>query len=209
MGGRNLVLAGWTRMLGLSATALVVVACSSAPEPVVLPTRSPAASQPAASQPAGASVAPGSSDVPSAPAPTDPPSQPVPTDAQPTGAPASSGPGDSGGPAASLAPDVTSMTIKRTADCASNNGTGTVGMIRISWTAEGSDGVRISIDPPSPDVAYGYGFADYAATGSVDLPFACDPPTTDAKGAYHLYVVTTLHTKGYYAWRFAKVYQTP
>ena len=29
----------------------------------------------------------------------------------------------------------------------------------------------------------------------------------DRRSAYHLYVVTTLHDKGYYAWRFAKVYE--
>jgi hypothetical protein len=169
------------RGLGLIAIALVVGACSSAPAPVVLPTPTPGATPAAA---------------------TDVPAQPTPTVAAAT-------PVDSGGPSASATPEVTSMTVIRTADCNGDNGTGTVGLIRITWTAAGTDGVRISIDPPSPDMAYGYGFADYAATGTADVPFACDPPTTDAKGAYHLYVVTTLHAKGYYAWRYAKVYQAP
>ena len=37
-------------------------------------------------------------------------------------------------------------------------------------------------------------------------PFTCDPPNSDGGGAYHLYVVTTEHESGYFAYRYAKVY---
>jgi hypothetical protein len=109
-------------------------------------------------------------------------------------------------PGESIAPSVDSFKVRRTADCQTDNGTGTVGSIRLTWSASGTSGVRISIDPPSADVAYDYGFADYAAAGSAVVPFACNPPNHDATGDYHLYVVTTLHEKGAYYWRYAKVY---
>jgi hypothetical protein len=113
----------------------------------------------------------------------------------------------SAGPASSLPPLVETLKVRRTADCQGDNGTGTVGSIRLTWTASGTTGVRISIDPPSPDIAYDYGYADYAASGSAIVPFACDPPKHDAKGDYHLYVVTTLHERGAAYYRYAKVYE--
>jgi hypothetical protein len=111
------------------------------------------------------------------------------------------------GPFSSLPPLVETLKVRRTADCLGDNGTGTVGSIRLTWTASGTTGVRVSIDPPSPDVAYDYGYADYAASGSAIVPFACDPPKHDAKGNYHLYVVTTLHERGAAYYRYAKVYE--
>jgi hypothetical protein len=113
----------------------------------------------------------------------------------------------SAGPSSSLPPLVETLKVRRTADCHGDNGTGTVGSIRLTWTASGTTGVRISIDPPSPDVAYDYGYADDAASGSAIVPFACDPPKHDAKGDYHLYVVTTLHERGAAYYRYAKVYE--
>jgi hypothetical protein len=91
------------------------------------------------------------------------------------------------------------------------NGTPTVGYIHLSWTAANTTAVRLSIDPPAPNTAYGYGYADYPwpAVTSADVPFACNPSTTDATGPYHLYVVTTAHTTGYFQYRFIKVYVQP
>jgi hypothetical protein len=111
------------------------------------------------------------------------------------------------GPGASILPEVTSFTSPHTASCTSANGTATVGQIHLSWNAVGTAGVRLSIDPPTADTAYDFGFADYPAIGSADVPFACGAPNHDSKGAYHLYVVTTLHDKGYAMYRFAKVYE--
>ena len=113
----------------------------------------------------------------------------------------------SASPSSSLQPSVDTLKVRRRADCLGDNGTATVGSIRLTWTASGTTGVRISIDPPSPDVAYDYGYADYPASGSAIVPFACDPPKHDANGDYHLYVVTTLHERGYAFYRYAKVYE--
>jgi len=105
---------------------------------------------------------------------------------------------------------VQSLTVPAKANCLSDNGTGTIGYVHISWTATDATGVRLSIDPPSAATAYGAGYADYEAIGSADVPFACDPPNSDAKGHYHLYVVTTTHAPGgYFSYRFAKAYQAP
>jgi len=147
-----------------------------------------------------------------APATEAPPTQAPATEAPATEAPASPAPsaGGSPGPSASIGQYLESITIRHTASCTSDNGTGTVGDIRISWVAVGTTGVRISIDPPSPDVAYGYGFADYLElSGHADVPYACGPSLHDSKGNYHLYVVTTLHGKyDHYFYRYAKVYDT-
>jgi hypothetical protein len=80
-------------------------------------------------------------------------------------------------------------------------------LVHLSWTATNVSGVRLSIDPPSPAEAYAYGFFDYPAVGSADVPFTCNPPNQDPTGYYHLYVLTTLHTSGYYQDRYIKVYQ--
>ena len=170
--------------------AAVVVACGG-------PTSQTA--QPSASFAPGASPSP----PPETPA-SSPTSAPLPTTPEATSA---ATPFSSAGPAASVPPSVDTLKVRRTADCLGNNGTGTVGSIRLTWTASGTTGVRISIDPPSPDVAYDYGYADYPVSGSAVVPFACDPPNHDANGDYHLYVVTTLHDKGYAYYRFAKVYE--
>jgi hypothetical protein len=95
------------------------------------------------------------------------------------------------------------------ASCTGTNGTALVGYIHVSWTATNTTGIRLSIDPPAPDTAYGDGYADYPAVGSADVPFDCDPPTSDATGPYHLYVVTTIHTTGYFSYRYMKVYLKP
>jgi hypothetical protein len=119
-------------------------------------------------------------------------------------------PGATGSPAASTKPTLVSITIPHKADCNGDNGTGSVGMITIAWTSTGATGVRISIDPPTAAGAYGYGYQDYLAPlTSATVPFACGSSLQDAGGSYHLYVVTTLHSTGYYQYRYQKVYQSP
>lgn len=131
--------------------------------------------------------------------PTSPPTQaptivPPPT---PSGPPPSEGAGS---------PVVDTLTGPRRASCTGTNGTDTPGYIHLEWTASNTTGVRLSIDPPAPNDAYDYGYADYAADDKADVPFTCDPPNSDANGAYHLYVVTTLHDNGHFAWRLIRVY---
>lgn len=113
------------------------------------------------------------------------------------------------GPSASGDPIVDSLKGPRSASCTADNGTGTPGYVHLTWTASNTTGVRLSIDPPTPNTAYDYGYDDYPATGSADLPFTCDPPSSDSGGAYHEYVATTVHEGGRYAWRFIKVYLKP
>lgn len=112
----------------------------------------------------------------------------------------------SAGPIASGTPIVDSLTGSRSASCTATNGTALPGYVKLTWTASNTSGVRLSIDPPAPNNAYDYGYDDYPATGSAEVPFTCDPPNSDTKGAYHLYVVTTAHEGGYFAYRFIKVY---
>ena len=175
------------RVLALAGVALIVLACSGTPAPATTgpggttgPTSG--ASNPLASGPPATEGAPTS---------------------QPTTEPTAAG---SLEPGTSVQPSVDTMKIRHTADCAFDYGNGGPGLIKLSWTATGTTGVRISIDPPSADVAYGYGYADYGPAGTAVVPFACDPPNHDAGGDYHLYVVTTIHASGYFSWRFAKVY---
>jgi hypothetical protein len=122
------------------------------------------------------------------------PSQPAQTPDGTAGESASPG----GSPAPSTKPTVTALTIQRSADCTKDYGYGSPGFIRISWTSTGTTGVRISIDPPDVKTAYGYGYKDEPSSGSDWVPFACD-------ATFHQYVVTTLHTTGYYSYRYAKV----
>lgn len=110
------------------------------------------------------------------------------------------------GPAASGTPVVDSLTGTRTASCTATNGTALPGYVKLTWTASNTTCVRLSIDPPAPNNAYDYGYDDYPANGSAEVPFTCDPPNTDDRGAYHLYVVTTAHDGGYFAYRYIKVY---
>ncbi|HLX35578.1 MAG TPA: hypothetical protein VKR30_10110 [Candidatus Limnocylindrales bacterium] len=140
---------------------------------------------------------------------TAPPATSAPTSAPtaaPTGAPTAL---PSGSPAGTGAPTLVTATIPHKADCNGENGTGQIGMISISWTATGVTGVRISIDPPTAATAYGYGYADYGPTGPAIVPFACGLTLHDSGGYYHFYVITTLHTTGYYQYRYQKVYQSP
>ncbi|HEX8024835.1 MAG TPA: hypothetical protein VF484_01390 [Candidatus Limnocylindrales bacterium] len=106
-------------------------------------------------------------------------------------------------PSGSVKPTLVSMTVQHTADCNKDYGNG-VGMIKISWTSIGTTGVRISIDPPSAATAYGYGYKDEPSSGSDWVPFTCGLGVTS-----HLYVITTLHTTGYYQYRYTKVTQSP
>jgi hypothetical protein len=177
--------------------ALLAVGCTTGPA-LVTPS-------PASSQPATASTAPtATAEV----LPTTAPTAGQPTEAPATETPATEGPTTPPGtPAGTPKPQVDSLKAPRTASCTSANGTDTVGYIHLSWTASLTSGVRLSIDPPSPAEAYDYPYADYPATGSADVPFSCDPPNHDSNGDYHLYVVTTLHDGGYYAYRYARVYQ--
>jgi hypothetical protein len=177
----------------VAALALGLAACGS---PTTAPTPPVQSFGPMTEPPIGPTGGPVTSTPPGTEAPT--------TEAPPTEGPVTT---PLGSPAPGSSPSVDSLKVKRTADCLATNGTSSVGYVTITWTASGTTGVRISIDPPSPDVAYDYGFDDYPASGSAEVPFACDPPNHDATGDYHLYVVTTLHDKGYFFYRFAKVYQ--
>jgi hypothetical protein len=116
--------------------------------------------------------------------------------------------GPSLAPGATPKPTLTSFSGPHTASCTAPNGVAPAGYIHITWTASDTTGVRISIDPPDVKTAYSYGYADYPwpAVSSADVPFACNPPNSDATGPYHLYVVTTAHTTGYYQYRYFKVY---
>jgi hypothetical protein len=104
---------------------------------------------------------------------------------------------------------VDTLKAPRSASCTGTNGAAPAGFVHLSWTASGVEGVRLSIDPPAPNNAYDYGYDDYPAIGSADLPFTCDPPNSDAGGAYHMYVATTAHERGYFAYRYVKVYLKP
>ena len=150
---------------------------------------------------APASVAPASPSAPPTAAPTIPPTiVPPPTlvpPPTPTAPPSSATPGD---------PVVDTLKGPGRASCTDDNGTGTPGYIHLEWTASNTTGVRISIDPPAPNVAYDYGYEDYPADAGANVPFTCDPPNSDANGEYHLYVATTIHDGGRFAWRFIKVY---
>jgi hypothetical protein len=112
-------------------------------------------------------------------------------------------------PGESAKPVVDSLKGPRRASCTGDNGTGTAGYVHLTRVAFNTTGVRLSIDPPTPNTAYDYGYDDFPASGSADLPFTCDPPNTDAVGAYHQYVATTVHDGGRFAWRFIKVYVKP
>lgn len=182
-------------LIGIGAAVIVLVALMAllfalGGSPAV-PTPEPTPSPPAEV-----------TDAPS-PSPTVSPTVP-PTDAPtilppstPTGPPPSAGTGD---------PVVDTLRGPGRASCTGTNGTDTPGYIHLEWTASNATGVRLSIDPPAPNDAYDYGYADYAADGEADVPFTCDPPNSDANGAYHLYVVTTLHDNGRFAWRLIRVY---
>lgn len=185
-------------LAALSAVALIAAACGDltptiAPVPTssaaTLPTEAASAGTPTAEPPGPTAQPPGPTEVP--PAPTEEPPAPTPE----------------GSPSASVPPMVDTFKVKRSASCLGANGTDQVGSIKLSWTTSGTTGVRISIDPPSPDVAYDFGFGDYGPSGSAIVPFACDPPGHDANGDYHLYVIWTLHATNKAAYyRFAKVY---
>jgi hypothetical protein len=182
----------WLAML--AGLAIALAACGNETSPTAAPSTS-AVSTAAAVSP-GAPTGTAAASVPATPAPTTPPDTSEPQ------------PGATTGPSGSLEPSVDTLKVKRTADCLADNGSGTVGSIKLTWTSSGTTGVRISIDPPSVEGAYDYGYGDYPASGSAVVPFACDPPNHDANGDYHLYVVTTIHTKGRYAWRYVRVYAT-
>ena len=183
------------RVLATGVLALAVVACGGP-----TPTAPPPTTTPTATAGAEASA--------STPAETAAPTvlaTPAPTVSLETEEPAPAG---TTGPSGSVEASVDSLKVRRTADCLTDNGTGTVGSIKLTWTASGTSGVRISIDPPSVEGAYDYGYGDYPASGSAEVPFACDPPNHNANGDYHLYVVTTIHTKGRFAWQYRRVYTT-
>ena len=158
--------------------------------PAASPTPGPTSSAAPSSAPSSPSTPPATA----APA-TDAPASVAPT--TPSAPPASVGSGD---------PVVDTFTGPRRASCTDDNGTGTPGYIHLEWTASNTTGVRLSIDPPAPNDAYDYGYDDYAADDSDDVPFTCEPPNSDANGEYHLYVATTIHDGGRFAWRFIRVY---
>lgn len=169
----------------LGIALLLFLGGSPAASPTPGPTSSAA---PTGTAPASPTAAP--SVVPSvAPTITAPPT--------PAGPPSSAGPGD---------PVVDSLTGPRRASCTDDNGTGTPGYIHLEWTASNTTGVRLSIDPPAPNDAYDYGYNDYPADASANVPFTCDPPNSDANGEFHLYVATTVHDGGRFAYRYIRVY---
>ncbi|MEO8272734.1 MAG: zinc ribbon domain-containing protein [Chloroflexota bacterium] len=180
---------------GAIALGLVVLIIAA----LVLLGGSPTASPSPAATPSTAPTAASTPAATTAPLPSD---APIDT-AVPTLAPSAAG---SPAPEASGTPVVDSLKGPRSASCTADNGTGTVGYVHLTWTASNTTGVRLSIDPPAPNTAYDYGYDDYAASGSADVPFTCDPPNSDSVGAYHLYVATTAHDGGYFAWRTVKVY---
>ena len=158
--------------------------------PTASPTPGPTASAvPASAVPTIVSAPPSVAPPTAAPTIAPPPT--------PSAAPASAGSGD---------PVVDSLKGPGRASCTDDNGTGTEGYIHLEWTSSNTTGVRLSIDPPAPNVAYDYGYDDYPADGSANLPFTCDPPNSDSNGEYHLYVATTVHDGGRFAWRFIRVY---
>ncbi len=168
---------GFLAMLGGTPPASPTPPATASPVPSVAPA-------------ATATVAPATSTPTSAPTIVPPPT--------PTGvAPTDEGNGD---------PVVDTLTGPGRASCTETNGTDTPGYIHLEWTASNTTGVRLSIDPPAPNVAYDYGYADYPAEGGADVPFTCDPPNSDANGEFHLYVATTIHDGGRFAWRFIRVY---
>jgi hypothetical protein len=189
------------RIASLLVLAGVVAACTGGPAGPI-PTPTPPFEPITSALPTAGSPT-------EAPATETPPTEPPATQAPPTEAPPTDAPPEgSQQPAGSPTPSVDTLKASHTASCSSDNGTGTVGLVRLTWTTTGTTGVRISIDPPSPDQAYGYGYADYPTpSGSADVPFACGAPNHDANGAYHLYVAFTLHDKGYAAYRYVKVYE--
>lgn len=168
-------------VLGIGAVALLGGSPAASPSPTIGPTASPVAT--AAPTPA-ATVAPTPTVAPTT-APT------------PTPAATSAGTGK---------PVVDSFSGPRSASCTGTNGTSTTGYIKLKWSASNTTGVRLSIDPPAANDAYDYGYDDYPAQGEAEVPFTCDPPNSDSGGSYHLYVATTLHDGGRWAYRFIKVY---
>jgi hypothetical protein len=159
--------------------------------PAASPTPGPTATEAAPTiAPTGVATTPATV----APATAAPTLVPPPT---PTGVPASAGAGN---------PVVDAFTGPGRASCTGTNGTETPGYIHVEWTSSNTTGVRLSIDPPAPNDAYDYGYSDYPADGGADVPFTCDPPNSDANGEYHLYVATTIHDGGRFAWRFIRVY---
>jgi len=187
-------------VLGNGNGAPGLAAATSSPTAAVAATSAPAAT----GAPASAVATPEITAAPTAeptPAPT---AESTPA---PTAVPGSSA---SPAPSGSAKPTLVSISLPHKADCNGDNGTGQIGMITVAWTATGATGVRISIDPPTASGAYGYGYQDYLAPlTSAKVPFACDATLHDSGGYYHLYVVTTLHTTGYYQYRYQKVYQSP
>ena len=169
---------------------LFVLGGSPAASPTPGPTSSTA---PASAAPSSPSAPPSAAPVSEAPVSEEPATVPP----APTAPPASVGSGD---------PVVDTLTGPGRASCTGSNGTGTPGYIHLEWTASNTTGVRLSIDPPAPNDAYDYGYEDYPADGGADVPFTCDPPNSDANGEYHLYVATTIHDGGRFAWRFIRVY---
>ena len=110
-------------------------------------------------------------------------------------------------PSASRTPSVDSLKGPRSASCTGTNGTAPPGYIHLTWTASNTTGVRLSIDPPAPNDAYDYGYDDYPAIGSADVPFTCDPPKSDARRRLPpVRGDDRSTTSGYFAYRYLKVY---
>jgi len=95
------------------------------------------------------------------------------------------------GPPAPTGQTILTFGIPQTVKCeAPNQGTP---LIHLSWTTANATGVTISIDGAGK-------YADYPATGSADVPFACG-------AAQHTYLITT-HGTGSPATRTVVVRRT-
>jgi hypothetical protein len=177
----------------VSATATPAGASEIAlasPEPGTSPGGSEAAGSPTAGAPTSGLTAP---------APT---TRPATTSAPATPHPSTTAtqPPKTAAPAATPKPAITSFSGPSSkATC------GGFVTVHLTWTTTNISGVRLSIDPPTAAGAYNYGYGDYPANGSADLPFACDPPNHDDVGYYHLYVLT-IHTSTFSSYRFIKIY---
>src|SRR5215467_12323583 len=99
---------------------------------------------------------------PSVPASTPAPTA-TPTDAPPTAAPTQAQ-GGGGRPTTPTGQTILSFGVPQTVQCDQANQT--TPSVHITWRTANASGVTISIDGPGK-------FADYPASGSADLPFAC------------------------------------
>jgi hypothetical protein len=108
---------------------------------------------------------------------TQAPQSPTPTGAAPTAAPTAVGATATPVPAPT-GQTILTFVVPQTIKCDAADQT--TPSVHLTWTTAKATGVSISIDGPGK-------FADYPASGSADLPFACSV-------AQHTYLLTTQGT---------------